>query len=83
MQANLKISAIFIVIALLFKLAASPFHSWAIDVYEGVPLLVTAYFSLVPKVAIFGLLLVLLQGPFYAILDSLQPLIYLSGLASV
>ncbi len=35
----------------LFKLAAVPFHVWAPDVYEAAPTPVTAFFSIVPKIA--------------------------------
>lgn len=40
-----------------FKLALAPFHMWAPDVYEGAPTPVTAYLSVGPKAAAFGLLL--------------------------
>jgi NADH-quinone oxidoreductase subunit N len=33
----------------LFKIAAAPFHYWIADVYEGSPLPVTAFFSVVVK----------------------------------
>ncbi|MBT7611516.1 MAG: NADH-quinone oxidoreductase subunit N [Bacteriovoracaceae bacterium] len=34
-----------------YKIAAVPFHMWAPDVYEGSPIPVTTFFSIVPKVA--------------------------------
>lgn len=34
-----------------YKIAAVPFHMWSPDVYEGSPLPVTTFFSIVPKVA--------------------------------
>ncbi len=40
-----------------YKVASAPFHMWAPDVYEGAPTPVTAYFSVVPKVAGFGALM--------------------------
>lgn len=51
------IGVIFIVIGLLFKLGAAPFHMWLPDVYEGAPTIVTLIFSIVPKMVIFGLLI--------------------------
>jgi len=39
----------FISVGLLFKLAIFPFHFWVADVYEGFPLIVTAFFAIVPK----------------------------------
>ncbi|CBW24972.1 putative NADH-quinone oxidoreductase chain N [Halobacteriovorax marinus SJ] len=34
-----------------YKIACVPFHMWAPDVYEGSPLPVTTFFSIVPKIA--------------------------------
>jgi len=45
-----------IIISLLFKLAAVPFHMWAPDVYEGSPMSVTAFFALTAKVAALAVL---------------------------
>jgi len=40
-----------------FKISAVPFHSWAPDVYEGAPLPVAAYLSVVSKAAGFAILM--------------------------
>ena len=48
----LGISFFFMFIGLIFKIGGAPFHVWVPDVYEGVGTVVTAFFSLVPKVAI-------------------------------
>lgn len=80
----LLIGAIFLIISLLFKLAAAPFHMWAPDVYEGSPTIVTIYFAIVPKIAIITLLYNLLYGPFISIfLPHLQFLLLISGLLSI
>ena len=42
-----------IIIGFSFKVAAVPFHMWAPDIYEGAPLPITAYISIVSKLAIF------------------------------
>lgn len=44
-----------VLVGLLFKLTAAPFHMWAPDVYEGAPTPVTAYFAIVPKLAVFAI----------------------------
>jgi NADH-quinone oxidoreductase subunit N len=44
-----------ILIGLLFKLAAAPFHIWSPDVYEGAPLNSTIFFAVVPKISILVL----------------------------
>lgn len=41
-------------IGLAFKAAVVPFHFWAPDVYEGAPLPVTAYMSVIAKVGAFA-----------------------------
>jgi NADH-quinone oxidoreductase subunit N len=43
-----------ILIALLFKVSAVPFHFWAPDVYEGSPTLTTATMATVAKIAAFA-----------------------------
>ena len=80
---SLSIAALFILIALLFKLAAAPFHMWAPDVYEGSPTIVTAYFAIVPKIATLGLLYELLFGPFSSLFSQLQPFLLFSALLSI
>ena len=43
-----------VIITLLFKIAAAPFHFWSPDVYEGAPLSSTIIFSIIPKLIIFS-----------------------------
>tara|TARA_R110002049_G_scaffold8409_2_gene45862 strand:- start:12 stop:1478 length:1467 start_codon:yes stop_codon:yes gene_type:complete len=40
-----------------YKIACVPFHMWSPDVYEGSPIPVTAFFSIVPKMAGIAVLL--------------------------
>jgi len=63
------LSITFILIALLFKLSAAPFHIWAPDVYEGSPSAITAFFSLMPKLVIISILLKLSILVFYDFYD--------------
>jgi NADH-quinone oxidoreductase subunit N len=54
------VGMLLMVFAMLFKVSAAPFHFWAPDVYEGAPLPITSYFSVVSKgAALFTLMLVL------------------------
>jgi NADH-quinone oxidoreductase subunit N len=62
---GILIGIIFVAVALLFKIAAAPFHMWSPDVYEGAPTPVTAFFSTVPKIAIFALFLRIFFYTFY------------------
>ncbi len=43
-----------ILIAMLFKVGAAPFHFWAPDVYEGAPTVITALMSTIVKTAAFA-----------------------------
>jgi len=51
-------SSLLILLAILLKLGAAPFHSWAPDLYAALPLPLALWFSLIPKLAMLGLLLV-------------------------
>ncbi len=44
-------SFVLLFVGLGYKIACVPFHMWAPDVYEGSPMPVTTFFSIVPKVA--------------------------------
>ena len=53
-----------ILVGLMFKVSAVPFHMWAPDVYEGAPYPVTAYLAIGSKAAAFALLLRLVSEGF-------------------
>ncbi|MDH5828602.1 NADH-quinone oxidoreductase subunit N [Sphingobacterium sp. SG20118] len=44
-------------IGLIFKVGAAPFHFWTADVYDGAPILITSFMSTVVKIASFAGLL--------------------------
>lgn len=50
----LQVGVLLIMVGLLFKVSAAPFHFWAPDVYEGAPTLVTAFMATVVKTAAFA-----------------------------
>jgi proton-translocating NADH-quinone oxidoreductase chain N len=53
-----------VLVGLGYKAAVAPFHFWAPDAYDGAPVSVAAYLSIVPKVgAIFGLVQVVRDLP--------------------
>ena len=56
-------------VGILFKVSAAPFHVWTPDVYEGAPSPVVALMSTAPKAAAFALLLRVL----YEMLPTLRP----------
>ena len=50
------VGKIWITVSLLFKLSVVPFHMWAPDVYEGVSTITTALLAIMPKIAVFAVL---------------------------
>jgi NADH-quinone oxidoreductase subunit N len=48
---------VFLLVGLLFKVGAVPFHSWTPDVYQGAPTPVTGFMAACTKVAAFGAIL--------------------------
>ncbi len=77
------IGMVFVLAGLAFKLSAVPFHMWAPDVYEGSPTPVTAFFSVAPKLAAFGLFLRVMLEPFGALVDQWQQIIVVIAVASM
>lgn len=57
----LFLPVILIFTGLFFKISAVPFHMWTPDVYEGAPISITAYLSVVPKAAGFTAIIRLIQ----------------------
>lgn len=53
----LAVMSVMIMGGFCFKLSAAPFHMWAPDVYEGAPTPVTAFLSVVSKVAGFAVVM--------------------------
>ena len=48
---------IFILVGLLFKFGAVPFHMWVPDVYQGAPTSMTLFIASAPKIAAFGIMM--------------------------
>jgi NADH-quinone oxidoreductase subunit N len=70
-----------LVVGLLFKASAAPFHSWTPDVYQGAPTPVTAFMAACTKVAAFGAILRLLYVAFGTSEWTWRPIVY--GIAIV
>ena len=77
------LGVLFILIGMLFKLSAAPFHLWAPDVYEGAPTSITAFFAIVPKIAILSLVVRLFSYVFYGLLLPWQEVLILCSLLSM
>jgi|TARA_Y100000385_G_scaffold282949_1_gene338254 proton-translocating NADH-quinone oxidoreductase chain N len=77
------LGVLFILVGMLFKLSAAPFHLWAPDVYEGAPTSVTAFFAIVPKIAILSLVVRLFSYVFYGLLLPWQEVLILCSIISM
>ncbi len=64
-----------IAVALLFKVAAVPFHVWTPDVYQGAPTPITALMAACTKVAAFGALLRILYVALDRVRWDIEPVI--------
>jgi NADH-quinone oxidoreductase subunit N len=80
---GLVVGLVLIVTAMCFKVSASPFHMWTPDVYEGAPTPVTAFFSVVPKLAALALFTRLLIQPFGALVAEWRQIVVFVSIASM
>lgn len=55
---------VLILVGLLFKVGAVPFHQWTPDAYEGAPTPATAFMAVVVKSAAFAMMMRVLLGAF-------------------
>jgi NADH-quinone oxidoreductase subunit N len=66
-----------IVVGLLFKVAAVPFHQWTPDVYQGSPTAVTAFMGATVKIAAFGALLRVMYVGFGGLRWDWEPMMWI------
>lgn len=77
-----KIGLAFLMGAVMFKVAVAPFHSWLPDVYQGTNLASLAIISSPVKVAVFGMLGMLLWGAFEPLSDLWKPVLLVGAALS-
>jgi NADH-quinone oxidoreductase subunit N len=70
-------------VGILFKVSAAPFHVWTPDVYEGAPSPVVALLSTAPKAAAFALLLRVVYEMFPNLRSIWQPLLWIVAVLSM
>jgi len=69
------IGATLIMITILFKIGAVPFHGWVIDVYEGSPFPITMFMASTFKIAIFAIALRFYLLDFVPLHEILNPML--------
>ena len=52
-QYSMQFALVIFSIGFLFKISASPFHSWSPSVYDGIPTVTTTFVAILAKVSIF------------------------------
>ena len=72
-----------LVVGLLFKIAAVPFHQWTPDVYQGAPTPVTGWMAATVKIAAFGALLRVLYVAFAGVRWEWEPIIWAVAILSM
>lgn len=75
-SALIALGFIFFVAGMGFKISLVPFHFWTADVYEGAPINVTSYLSVVSKGAAAFIFTIVLFTVFKSVTDMWKPLIY-------
>jgi len=79
----LAVALILVIVGLLFKLGAAPFHMWVPDVYAGSPTSVTVYLASAPKIAAFVIVLRLLATSLEPLIEVWQDMLIAVALLSI
>ena len=81
---NLQILGfIFFFSGMAFKISIVPFHLWTADVYEGAPVNVTSYLSVISKGAAVFIFIIMLFTVFPVIIGTWQKIIYISAVLTM
>lgn len=80
---SIALGIIFILVSILFKLGAVPFHMWIADIYEGIPLTITLFLATIPKIAIFFFLIKFCYIIFYNLIFIWQPILSFCSFVSI
>lgn len=74
---------VLMLVGILFKVSAAPFHVWTPDVYEGAPSPVVTLMSTAPKAAAFALLLRVVYEIFPTLRSVWAPVLWVVALLSM
>jgi NADH-quinone oxidoreductase subunit N len=84
MNNNLQILGfIFFFAGMAFKISIIPFHLWTADVYEGSPINITSYLSVISKGAAVFIFIIILFKVFPLILVTWQKAIYVTAILTM
>jgi NADH-quinone oxidoreductase subunit N len=83
-HANLQILGfIFFFTGMAFKISIVPFHLWTADVYEGSPVNITSYLSVISKGAAVFIFIIILFTVFPVIIATWQNTIYVTAVLTM
>ncbi len=74
---------IFFFTGMAFKISIVPFHLWTADVYEGSPVNITSYLSVISKGAAIFILIIILFSVFPALMITWQKTIYVTSILTM
>jgi NADH-quinone oxidoreductase subunit N len=74
---------IFFFAGMAFKISIVPFHLWTADVYEGSPVNITSYLSVISKGASIFILIIILFTVFPLIIETWQRTIYVTSILTM
>jgi len=81
---NLQILGfIFFFAGMAFKISIVPFHLWTADVYEGAPVNITSYLSVISKGAAVFIFIIVLFTVFPVIIATWEKIIYISAVLTM
>jgi NADH-quinone oxidoreductase subunit N len=81
---NLQILGfIFFFAGMAFKISIVPFHLWTADVYEGSPVNITSYLSVISKGAAVFIFIIILFTVFPVIIATWQKIIYVTAVLTM
>lgn len=74
---------IFFFAGMAFKISIVPFHLWTADVYEGSPVNITSFLSVISKGAAVFIFIIILFTVFPVIMESWQKTIYVTSILTM
>lgn len=77
------LALIFFFAGMAFKISIVPFHLWTADVYEGAPINVTSYLSVISKGAAVFIFIIVLFTVFRTVIDIWQNVIYITAVLTM
>jgi len=81
---NLTILGFILFLAgLSFKISLVPFHFWTADVYEGAPISIASYLSVISKGAAVFILMILMFTVFKPLIEVWENIVYVIALATM